>query len=56
MKERVSVTLNKETLEILNSLIKERKFRNKSHVIELAIELLNQTEENRKKEEGKKGK
>lgn len=54
MKDRISVTLDKEIVKILNSLVENRKFRNRSHVIELAIELLNQTEEKMKKEVVKK--
>lgn len=40
MKKRVSATIDEKTLKILNSLIKDGTFRNKSHVIEKAIELL----------------
>ena len=40
MKERVSVTLDKETVKILNSLVEGRKYRNRSHAVEVAIELL----------------
>ena len=40
MKARVSATIEERTLKILNSLIKDGAFRNKSHVIEKAIELL----------------
>ncbi|MBR9705772.1 ribbon-helix-helix protein, CopG family [Candidatus Pacearchaeota archaeon] len=44
MKVRISVTLDKEIVKILNSLIKDRKYRNRSHVVEYAIEQLNLTE------------
>lgn len=40
MKSRISITLDEETVEILNSLLKDSKYRNRSHVVELAIELL----------------
>mgnify|MGYP001597135260 CR=1 FL=1 len=40
MKARVSATIEEKTLKILNSLIKDGTFRNKSHVIEKAIELI----------------
>jgi len=40
MKERISATVEKETVEIIEKLLKKRKYRNKSHVIEAAIELL----------------
>jgi Arc/MetJ-type ribon-helix-helix transcriptional regulator len=42
MKKRVSATINEKTLRILNSLLKDGTFRNKSHAIEKAIELLNE--------------
>lgn len=44
MKVRVSATIDKRTLEILNSLLKEGNFRNKSHIIEKAIKLLDEKE------------
>jgi len=40
MKERVSATIDKETREILDSLLKSRRYRNMSHIIEDAIKLL----------------
>ena len=42
MKIRVSATIDEKTLKILESLLKEGTFRNKSHVIEKAIESLNE--------------
>lgn len=44
MKERISVTLDKEIIKVLNSLIKDRKYRNRSHAVEMAIEQLNKSE------------
>lgn len=44
MKERLSATVDKEVLEIIASLLKNKKFRNKSHVIETAIYLLKKME------------
>jgi Arc/MetJ-type ribon-helix-helix transcriptional regulator len=44
MKERISVTLDKEIVDMLDSLARKRKFRNKSHVVEMAIEELNKIE------------
>ena len=38
MKIRISVTVDKVTLELLNSLVKGKKYRNKSHAIESGIE------------------
>jgi len=40
MKERVSITLDKETIKALNSLVEGRRYRNRSHAVEVAIELL----------------
>ena len=45
MKNRVSATIDDETLKIINKILKQGNYRNKSHVIEDAIKLL-----------GKKGK
>jgi len=44
MKERASFTFDKETLKILDELMKKNKFRNKSHIVELAIRLLKDQE------------
>ena len=46
MKKRISATIDEETEEILNSLIKESPFRNKSHIIEEAIKLIKEKIEN----------
>ena len=40
MKERISATIDGKTKKILDILLKEGKFRNKSHIIEEAIRLL----------------
>ena len=45
VKERVSATVEKETVEIIEKLLKNGKYRNKSHVIEAAIELLEEQDE-----------
>lgn len=39
-KERISATVDKETLDIVKTFLKSGKYRNKSHVIEEAIKLL----------------
>ena len=44
MKERVSATIDKATSKIIEDIIKEGKYRNKSHVIEEAIKLLREKE------------
>ena len=49
MKERISATVDKVTFKIIEDVLKEGKYRNKSHVIEEAIKLL-------KKEDVKSGK
>lgn len=40
MKVRISATIDEKTEKILNSLLKDGNYRNKSHAIEAAIELL----------------
>jgi len=49
MKVRVSATIDEQTEKILRDLLKKRKYRNKSHVIEDAIELLAREDEDDKK-------
>ena len=44
MKERISITLDREAVDILNNLIKNRKYRNRSHAVEMAISELNKIE------------
>jgi len=54
MKERASFTLDKETIEILDKLTESGKYRNKSHVVETAIKILEKREkEESEKEDGK---
>ena len=51
MKERISATVEEKTNKMVNSLIKDGKYRNKSHVIEKAIEKLwGEEVENNKKQ------
>jgi len=50
MKERVSATIDKETVEVIDFLLEHYDYRNKSHVIEDAIKVLREV----KNEEGKK--
>ena len=40
MKVRISATIDEKTEKMLDSLLKEGNYRNKSHIIEKAIELL----------------
>jgi|TARA_Y100000034_G_scaffold99203_1_gene121771 Arc/MetJ-type ribon-helix-helix transcriptional regulator len=48
MKVRISATIDGKTEKILNSLLEDGKFRNKSHIIEKAIELLKEDEDDTK--------
>ena len=47
VKERVSITIEEKTNKILDDLLKNSRFRNKSHLIEEAI--IRYIEENGKK-------
>ena len=49
MKIRISATLDEKTEKIIESLLKDGKFRNKSHVIEKAIEMLKEVEDDKNK-------
>jgi len=49
MKVRVSATIDEKTEKILDSLLKEGNYRNKSHIIEKSIELLKKEVDNDKK-------
>jgi Arc/MetJ-type ribon-helix-helix transcriptional regulator len=44
MKARISATVDKEVIKVIDSLLKDRKYRNKSHVIETAIYMLKEKE------------
>ena len=44
MKDRISATIESETLASIDALLKNKKYRNKSHVIESAVKLLKETE------------
>ena len=48
MKERISATIDEKTYKTLDSLLKDGNFRNKSHIIEKAIDLLKKEVENEK--------
>lgn len=49
MKERISATVDKEVIKKIDSLVENRNYRNKSHVIESAIILLEEKENAKKK-------
>tara|TARA_Y100000310_G_C20366270_1_gene661339 strand:+ start:499 stop:645 length:147 start_codon:yes stop_codon:yes gene_type:complete len=38
MKQKISVTIDKEKIKELDRVLEEGKFRNKSHIIELGLE------------------
>jgi Arc/MetJ-type ribon-helix-helix transcriptional regulator len=44
MKERASFTFDKETIFLIDKILKSSKYRNKSHVVEEAIKLLKEKE------------
>ncbi len=48
MKERVSATIDKDTSKIIDEMLKEGNYRNKSHVIEDAIKLLKERKNGKK--------
>lgn len=48
MKERISATVDKRTKELIGLILKKRKYRNISHVIERAIEVLFEEEKDDK--------
>ncbi len=37
MKQKLSISVDEETIELLEKLVKEGRFRNKSHLIEYGI-------------------
>ncbi len=49
MKPRISATVDEGTIKILKDLVRRKRYRNYSHAIESAIELLKKTS----REEGK---
>jgi Arc/MetJ-type ribon-helix-helix transcriptional regulator len=49
MKERISATIEPETKKKINSIMEKGRFRNISHVIEEAIEVLDKEVKNVKK-------
>ncbi|MBI2085610.1 MAG: hypothetical protein HYT71_03805 [Candidatus Aenigmarchaeota archaeon] len=46
MKCRISATVDKDKIEFLKYMVKKKKYRNASHAIETAIELLTEKEKN----------
>jgi len=48
MKERVSATIDEKTSKIIDEMLKEGNYRNKSHVIEDAIKMLKEKKSGKK--------
>ncbi len=48
-KERISITLDKRVISFLNDVIRDGRYRNRSHAVELAIKLLEEKEKKDKK-------
>ncbi len=40
MKRKLSVTIEKDTVKLMENMVKEGRFRNKSHVLEYAVDRL----------------
>ena len=40
MKQKITVTIDEEKINLLESLLKEGKFRNKSHILEYSLDKL----------------
>ena len=49
MKKRISATIDEKTDKILNSLLKEGTYRNRSHIIELAIKFFEEMKNDKSK-------
>ena len=45
MKERISATVDRETIKLIKEILAKGKYRNKSHVMEEAIKLLKEKNE-----------
>jgi Arc/MetJ-type ribon-helix-helix transcriptional regulator len=46
MKQKLSISVDEETVKLLEKLIKEGRFRNKSHLIEYSVNKYMKGEEN----------
>ena len=47
MKQQITITMDEEKIKILDEILKERKFRNKSHVLEYSFEKFIESELNK---------
>ena len=48
MKQKLSVTIDEEKIKLLDKIIEEGRFRNKSHIIEYSLNKFLNGEENEK--------
>ncbi|MCD4759272.1 ribbon-helix-helix domain-containing protein [archaeon] len=46
MKQKLSISVEEETVKLIEELIKEGRFRNKSHIIEYSVNRFLKGEEN----------
>jgi len=46
MKKKLSISIEEETIKVLDDLIKDGRFRNKSHVVEYSVNKFLEGEEN----------
>lgn len=49
MKKRISATVDEETIRLVKEILKEGKYRNKSHIIEDAIKAFSEGKNAKKK-------
>ena len=40
MKQKLSITIGEEKIKLIEKLLKEGKFRNKSHILEYGLDML----------------
>ena len=45
MKDKISITINPELIKIIDEMLKDAKFRNRSHVIEYSLNKMIQENE-----------
>lgn len=48
MKKRISATVDDKTIKLLDSLLKDGKYRNKSHIIEEAVKIFKEVSDGKK--------
>ena len=50
MKQKISITLEKEALELIENLLQDSKYRNRSHIIEHSLRKFLNNEINKEEE------